>query len=386
MISFLLTFVAVYSGMHAVVVLRLWPLLPQARPFLVCLLVFLLIMVLSPILAHWLDASGYRFPASNLAWMAFTWMGVVFVAFCLGLVFYCLEGAGLIVRSFFSATGGVFLSPLAKAWLLAVITVALVGIGFRQAQDIRINEVSLASSKLAGLKRGTTLVQISDLHLGLLAGEQRVEKISKLLHDLQPDILVCTGDFIDSNPQGLTRLIQKLRELPASWGKFAVTGNHETYVGLDAAGDFLGRAGFVMLDGRIWRKNGIALAGVRYSPGQDCNGESAVLSRLKDQDFNVLLKHSPRVCPGSEDGFDLQLSGHTHKGQIFPFNLVTRLVYPYLAGMYSLANGSAIYVNQGTGTWGPQMRLLTKQEITIFRIVGTAKSRFSVISNKRLNE
>ncbi|MBS3779578.1 MAG: metallophosphoesterase, partial [Desulfovermiculus sp.] len=289
----------------------------------------------------------------------------------------------LIVRSFFSATADFFLSPLSKAWLLGVITVAVVGIGFWQAGDIRIKELRITSSKLSGLKKGITLVQISDLHLGLLAGEKRVEMISDLLHDIQPDILVCTGDFIDSNPQNLARLIRKLREFPASWGKFAVTGNHETYVGRDAAEDFLGRTGFVMLDGRIWRKNGIALAGVRYSPGQDCNVERAVLSGFKDDDFNVLLKHSPRVCPGSEEGFDLQLSGHTHKGQIFPFSLVTKIVYPYLAGMYSLANGSAMYVNQGTGTWGPQMRLLTNQEITVFRMAADRPPHAMSIGRKR---
>jgi hypothetical protein len=288
---------------------------------------------------------------------------------------------GLLVKFLFSSPAQPLLSPQPKAFLLLGLILAVLGVSFWQATEIKVQEIEISSPKLSFREKGVTLVQISDLHLGLLAGERRVEKISELLHDLQPDILVCTGDFIDGNPQGLTRLIWKLREFPASWGKFAVTGNHETYVGLHAAGHLLRRAGFVMLDGRIWRKNGIALAGIRYSPGQDCNGESNVLSGFNDEDFNVLLKHSPIVCPGSEEDFDLQLSGHTHKGQIFPFNLVTRLVYPYLAGMYSLANGSAIYVNQGTGTWGPQMRLFTKQEITVFRIA--ADQHLHAMSNGR---
>ncbi|MBS3780753.1 MAG: hypothetical protein KGY41_10185, partial [Desulfovermiculus sp.] len=136
MISFLLAFLAVYSGMHALVVLRLWPLLPQAW-YLRCLFwCFGLLMIFSPIVTYWLDASGSRFPASILAWPAFTWMGAVFVAFCLGAVFYFLEGISLIVRSFFSATADFFLSPLSKAWLLGVITVAVVGIGFWQAGDL----------------------------------------------------------------------------------------------------------------------------------------------------------------------------------------------------------------------------------------------------------
>ncbi|MDZ7762442.1 MAG: metallophosphoesterase [Desulfovermiculus sp.] len=385
MIIFLLTFLAIYSGMHAVVVLRLWPLLPLALSLRCLLWGFLLLMILSPILIHLLDESGSHFAASILAWIGFTWMGFVFVAFCLGLVFYCLEGIILIVQSLFSITDRALLSPLSKAWLLLGITVAVLGIGFLQANDIRIKEIHIASPKLVGMEKGITLVQISDLHLGLLAGEKRVQTISELIQDIQPDILVCTGDLIDSNPQGLAELSQQLQAFHASWGKLAVTGNHETYVGLDAASDFLRRSGFVFLDGQVWRKDGIALAGVAYSRGQECDVEREVVDRFKAQDFNVLLKHSPRVCPDSAAVFDLQLSGHTHKGQIFPFSLVTKIVYPYLAGMYRLDNGSAIYVNQGTGTWGPQLRLLTAQEITVFRIDGTAKSRFSVISNKSLN-
>lgn len=105
------------------------------------------------------------------------------------------------------------------------------------------------------------------------------------------------------------------------------------------------------------------------------------MNRFQAEDFNVLLKHSPKVCSESAEGFDLQLSGHTHKGQIFPFSLVTKIVYPYLAGMYSLGNGAAIYVNSGTGTWGPQMRLLTNQEITVFHI--EADPRFHARSSGR---
>ena len=385
MISFLLAFLAVYSGMHALVVLRFWPLLPQAWNLRCLLWCFGLLMIVSPIVTYWLDDAGYHLPASLLAWVGFTWMGFVFVAFCLGLALYCLEGMGLLVKFLFSSPGQTFLPPQPKAFLLLGLTLVVLSIAFWQAREIKVQEIEISSPKLSFREKGVTLVQISDLHLGLLAGKRRVEKISDLLHDLQPDILVCTGDFIDSNPQGLVHLDRRLQEFPASWGKFAVTGNHETYVGLDAAGEFLDRAGFVMLEGRIWRKDGIALAGVAYSRRQDCSGERKLMDRFKDEDFNVLLKHSPQVCPHSDQYFDLQLSGHTHKGQIFPFSLVTKIVYPYLAGMYSLANGSAIYVNQGTGTWGPQMRLFTKQEITVFKIDGTAKSRFSVISNKGVN-
>jgi hypothetical protein len=381
MISFLLAFFAVYTSMHAVVVLRLRPLLPQTLPLKCLLGGFLLFMISAPIMTHLLDEAGYYFGASALAWTGFTWMGFVFTAFSLGVFFYCLEGMCFIIQSFISSPGRTLLSPRAKAWLLLGITAGALGTGFLQTQDIRINEIHIPSPELSPGKDNVTLVQISDLHLGLLAGKKRVQKISALLEDLEPDILVCTGDLLDSNPNGLAELLPLLRAFPATWGKFAVTGNHETYVDRDEAGDFLRRAGFVLLDGRIWRKDGIALAGVVYSRRQDCPGERDIVNRFQAEDFNVLLKHSPEVCSESAEGFDLQLSGHTHKGQIFPFSLVTKIVYPYLAGMYSLDNGAAIYVNSGTGTWGPQMRLLTNQEITVFRMA--ADQHLHAMSNDR---
>ena len=375
MITFLVAFLAVYTSMHTVVILRLRPLLPQAMPLRCLLGGFLLFMICAPILTHLLDESGYYLGASVLAWTGFTWMGFVFTAFSLGVLLYCLEGMSFIVQSLISSPGRTLLGPLSKAWLLLGITAGALGIGFLQIQDIRINQIHIPSHQLSSRKGSLTLVQISDLHLGLLAGEKRVLKISALLEDIQPDILVCTGDLLDSNPKGLAELVPLLRDFPATWGKFVVTGNHELYIGLDAARDYFRRAGFVLLDGRIWRKDGIALAGVAYSRSRSCDGEKEVARGFRPEEFNVLLKHSPEVCTESAEGFDLQLSGHTHKGQIFPFSLVTKAVYPYLAGMYSLANGSAIYVNQGTGTWGPQMRLLTHQEITVFNIEADLRFR-----------
>ncbi|MFO7875029.1 MAG: metallophosphoesterase [Desulfovermiculus sp.] len=368
MISFLLAFLVVYTGMHAVVFFRLQPLLPQTLPLRCLLGSFLLFMICAPVLTHLLDESGYYFGASVLAWTGFTWMGFVFTAFSLGVFFYCLEGMSFIVQSLTSSPGRTLLGPRSKAWLLLGITAGALGIGFLQTQDIRINEIHIPSPQLSSSKGSMTLVQISDLHLGLLAGEKRVQKISALLEDIQPDILVCTGDLLDSNPKGLAELVPLLRAFPAAWGKFAVTGNHELYVGLDAARNYFRRAGFIVLDGRMWHRNGIALAGVSYSRNQDCNAERKVVEGFTAKDFNVLLKHSPRVCPDSVGAFDLQLSGHTHKGQIFPFSLLVKAVYPYLAGMYSLSRDSVIYVNPGTGTWGPQMRLLTRPEITVFSV------------------
>lgn len=368
MLSFLITFILIYSSMHVVFVLRVWPLFPQSV-FLRRLLVLILLgLIFAPLLTHWLDHAGFHLPAKVLAWVSFTWMGVLFVAFCLGVVFYLGDGLVALFRKTFPGKIVTTFSPVFRSWLWVALTAALVAIGTWQAQQIRVQEIRVTSPKVRAWDQGLTLVQISDLHLGLLAGKKRVQAVFKLLEDIDPDILVCTGDLIDSNPEGQTELLHRLGKLPASVGKLAVTGNHEMYVGLDAARNYLRRAGFIVLDGRMWHRDGIALAGVGYSRNQDCNAERKVVEGFKAKDFNVLLKHSPRVCPDSSGAFDLQLSGHTHKGQIFPFSLLVKAIYPYLAGMYSLSRDSAIYVNPGTGTWGPQMRLLTRPEITVFSV------------------
>jgi hypothetical protein len=182
-------------------------------------------------------------------------------------------------------------------------------------------------------------------------------------------MLVATGDIVDAQINHVNELVELWQRINPPLGKYAVTGNHEFYAGIDQALDFLQRSGFEVLRNRnIQVGTWLKMVGVddpaRGGKSQDNEalGERSAL-------FTVLLKHRPDIEKLAQDKFDLQLSGHAHRGQIFPFNLLTALKYPRQNGLYELASAKYLYVSRGTGTWGPPMRLLSPPEITLFEIV-----------------
>jgi predicted MPP superfamily phosphohydrolase len=170
-------------------------------------------------------------------------------------------------------------------------------------------------------------------------------------------------------------IAELFRELHPRYGSFAVPGNHEYYVGIAQANAFTERAGFTLLPGRTREIAAmITIAGVddpaaaRFGPVKQ-EKEAALLAPLSHQRFILFLKHRPVVDPTSVGLYDLQLSGHVHKGQIFPFNLLTYLNFPVRAGLTRLAADSSLYVSRGTGTWGPPIRFLAPPEVTVIDLV-----------------
>jgi predicted MPP superfamily phosphohydrolase len=158
-------------------------------------------------------------------------------------------------------------------------------------------------------------------------------------------------------------------------GKFAVTGNHEFYAGLDQAVRFTEEAGFTMLRGEARPVAGfMTIAGVDDPTGKRFGlfrgpEEGALLKGVARGRFTILLKHEPVIAKDATGLFDLQLSGHTHKGQIFPFNYIVKIFYPHDAGLVHLPQHAFLYVSRGSGTWGPPIRFLSPPEVTIIKLV-----------------
>jgi predicted MPP superfamily phosphohydrolase len=208
---------------------------------------------------------------------------------------------------------------------------------------------------------------------------ERLDGILASVKAESPDLLVSTGDLVDAQLDSLEGLAEMLREINPQYGKFAITGNHEFYAGLGESLHFIKLAGFRLLRGEGITVDGIInIAGVddqagrRYGTYRE-NSEKYLLSKLPRSRFTLLLKHRPVIDSEAEGLFDLQLSGHTHKGQIYPFRLLTKLYYPNLSGLIKLNHNSLLYVSRGSGTWGPPIRFLSPPEVTVIDIVNEGR-------------
>ncbi len=365
MLLFVVIFLAVYGGMHALVWWGVAPLL-KGHPLLPSLaLIWMVLMIGMPVAVRLLDHGGYPGLARPLAWVTYIWMGFVWLAFAT----FAVQGSIQLLRRVSGFPPVAAHGPTAAVALLLLVTA--VGLyGIFEAQDLRVETVRLESAKLPDGHPGWRIVQVSDLHLGLIHQQEALAPIVVRIAQLRPDLLVATGDIVDAELSHLDGLSLLWQEVEAPLGKYAVTGNHEYYAGLDQALAFLERSGFTLLrQASHSPAPHLTLIGID-DPGRGQTAEDAPLPDvLRAEGFTVLLKHRPVPPKHAEGRFDLQLSGHAHRGQIFPFNLLTRLRYPLQDGLHALPGGSWLYASRGTGTWGPPMRVYSPPELTLFEIV-----------------
>jgi predicted MPP superfamily phosphohydrolase len=226
---------------------------------------------------------------------------------------------------------------------------------------------------------GFTIVQISDIHVGPTIKRRYVDAIVDAVNRLKPDLIAVTGDVVDGSVPQLRDHTRPLSRLSARHGAFLVTGNHEYYAGADAWIDEFRRLGLhVLLNEHVVVEHGGAravIAGVtdysaaHFDPAHRSDPAAALAGAPGDVLIKVLLAHQPRSAEAAaEAGFTLQLSGHTHGGQFFPWNFFVRLQQPFTAGLARL-NGLWVYTSRGTGYWGPPKRLGAPSEITRLRLV-----------------
>ncbi len=373
MLLVLAVFVTLYVGAHYYIFRKALVLFPSSQGLLLCVFAFLL---LSPILAELFKRSGLFAVAVPLGWVGYVWMGFAFLFFscsvAMDLALLLLRAGGGLSGAKASAAAA---SPAVWPVLLtAILAAAATGYGLASARQIKVERVRIPTRKLAKHSEPMRIVQISDLHLDLWSDEGRVRRIVETIQAVHPDVVVSTGDLVDMGPDRLGGFADLLDQLKPRLGKFAVTGNHEAYVGFAKSLAVTRRAGFEMLSYEGATVDGVLhIAGVddpavRNRITTDGRAERELLQRYPKEGFTLLLKHQPRVDQGSVGWFDLQLSGHTHGGQIFPFHWLVRLAYPAKTGLSQVGPETWLYVSRGTGTWGPPIRLFAPSELTVIEL------------------
>jgi predicted MPP superfamily phosphohydrolase len=376
MIVFLLIFFLIYGGLHLYVFLKTKNAIVLGAKATMGLIAFMALMIFAPILIRLLERGGYEPIAYLLSQVGYTWTGIVFLFFSCALLLdayrLVIFTAGFVLQKNLSS-----ITPSAFYSFIIPISFAIIvsAYGYFEAQNIRVERLIIQTSKIPEEIGTVKIVQISDIHLGLIVREQRLKRILQKVTAEKPDILVSTGDLVDGQMCRLNHLVEMLQEIKPQYGKFAVTGNHEFYAGLTQALECTEKAGFTVLRGTAANVSDfISIAGVDDPAGKiyESSGntsEKELLAHLSRERFTLLLKHQPIIDDGSSDFFDVQLSGHTHKGQIFPFTLITRLRYSFNSGYFKLPNNSHLYVSRGSGTWGPPIRFLAPPEVTVIELL-----------------
>lgn len=272
-----------------------------------------------------------------------------------------------------------FLKNSGASWVLAASGIAL-GLGMLAAfHGPHIRRVDIPVVGLATELEGLRIVQISDLHIGPTIRTPYIKRVVKMANELRPDLVALTGDMVDGPVGGLSKAVFPLSELRPIGRVYMALGNHDYYSGARSWIDHFRSLGVtVLLNEYAWiEKNGVRLviggvvdpAAREYEPYAVPRPDLAAAPTINGA-FRLLLAHNPKIAPTAEQaGFDLQLSGHTHAGQFFPWTLAVRWLHaPHVAGL-SRCKRMWVYVSPGTGTWGPPVRFGTEPELTLIRLI-----------------
>lgn len=329
---------------------------PAGRHLLAVFLAFLSVsFFIASLCAHFWETVLTR----TFYFLSAFWLGLLVNLFLASIVVWILLSAGHLF--------GLSFDGAIVAGIVFVATFAISIYGVWNAFHPMVKEVTIHIPNLPSIWRGKRIVQLSDVHLGNIYRADFLSGVVEQVNKLHPEMVLITGDLFDGMDGSLGTLAAPLGDIRSGKGTFFVTGNHETYLGTEKAFAALKETKVRILQDEVVDIDGLRIIGIGY-PERNVNKDiPAVLTSLRPSFAgtpNILLFHSPTsIAEFKNAGVTLQLSGHTHLGQQFPFQYVTRILYGghdyglFVDGEYSL------YTTNGVGTWGPPMRIGNTPEI-----------------------
>ncbi len=294
-----------------------------------------------------------------MSWIGIAWQG--FVAYLLAII----------IRLVFSVFWP--LSPLAFGLIFLILTALISFFGFWGAFSTHLKEIEIPIDNLPDFWQGKKIIQLSDVHLGAIYRQKSMARIVRLVGKVRPELVLITGDLFDGTDGDFSQSGKELLALHAPEGVFFVCGNHESRLVSAGPIEHLTGSGIELLDNRLVNVHGLQILGVAY-PKKGVRSFSLTkaiksLPGFDRQKPNILMFHQPiQFAEAADAGVDLYLSGHTHYGQMFPFNLLADLVYHgYSYGVKKFNNMTAL-ISSGVGTWGPPLRTLSRSEIVVIKL------------------
>jgi predicted MPP superfamily phosphohydrolase len=301
-----------------------------------------LLQAVYAISASWIGALNFAFFAAVFCWLA---GGIVWLT-------------GLPLPRFWIATAFFGVAVLATLY------------GLFNAAWLRVTRITIRWPNLPEAWEGRSAALVTDAHLGHLSGPRFLRRILSRLRTLQPDVVLISGDMFDGTTAELDRLVAPWSEYAAPWGIYYVTGNHDEFADRNIYLNAVKRVGVRVLNNEMQSVHGLQIIGIHDSEAGDPTELRSILRRIRLDPArpSILLAHRPvNLAVAEEEGVSLQLSGHTHKGQIWPWNyLVARIFGKFAYGLHRLGK-LLVYTSSGAGTWGPPLRVATKAEIVLIR-------------------
>jgi predicted MPP superfamily phosphohydrolase len=375
-ILFLAVFFTVYGLVNLYIFIRGWHVLASGSSLRLYYTLIFVILASSFIGGRLLQNIWLSVVSDALVWMGAFWIAAMLYLLLSLLILDLLRLINHWVPFFPSSVTAHASTAKGVAALIVIGSVLiLLIVGHINARTARIRTLHLTiPKKVEGLET-LNVVAASDIHLGSIIGKKRLDSMVARINALNPDLVLLPGDIVDEDlaPVIKHNLGETLRNLKSRWGVFAITGNHEYIGGVEEACAYLSEHGVTVLRDRVVRVNeafylvgredrSIRRTGKNRKPLQEL---MAVADR---NDPILLMDHQPfQLEEGETNGADLQISGHTHHGQLWPLNLITQRVYELSWG-YKKKNSTHVYVSCGFGTWGPPVRLGNRPEIVNIRI------------------
>ncbi len=371
-VLFFTIFFTLYGLINFYVFLRGWQAIPPDSTLRIPYAVIFWALALSFIAGRFLERIAISTLSDIVVWVGSFWLAAFAYFMLIALFIDLLRLLNYIVPFFPSFITRNYARAKEMTALGAVLLVTgAIAVGYFNARSPRLRTLRIHINKNVDSLRKLNLAVASDIHLGTIIGRSRLDAIVETINTLEPDLILLPGDIVDEDlgPVIKQNLGETLRKLKAKYGVLAITGNHEYIGGVEEACGYLEEHGITVLRDTSVRVNSSLFvigredrsisqfAGKRRKPLED-------LMMQVDKRFPVILMdHQPfGLDEAVRQGIDLQLSGHTHHGQIWPFQLITRAVYELSWGYLKRAS-THIYVSSGVGTWGPPVRLGNTPEI-----------------------